>query len=96
MYICIVLELAIAYYLVMDACMTLSLFQYLQNPEEKRVKFKVLFVEKSSTLTDFMSSKNISSFKSGQVFHEFSANNGGFSLLHYVEVIIIESSKVSP
>ena len=43
-----------------------------------------------------MSSKNITSFESAQVFHEFSANNEGlhFSLLHYVEVIIIETSKV--
>ena len=71
-------------------------FQYLQNPDpvEKSVNFKVLVVEKSSTLIDFMSDKKISSTEKERVFYELSPADKGFSLLHYVEVATIDDSKV--
>lgn len=70
------------------------MFQYLQNYSEKSIKFKVLVVEESSTLTEFMSGKKIYPFESEQVFYEFRPTDRGISLLHYVEVVTIEESKV--
>ena len=70
------------------------LFQYLQNPAEKRVKFKVFVVRTSSTLTDFMRDENISSNEMDQVFYELLADDNGHNLVHYVEVATIDGSEV--
>ena len=63
---------------------------------EKRVKFKVLVVQESSTLIDFMGVQKISSTEKERVFYELSPADEGLSLLHYVEVATIDESKVSP
>lgn len=67
---------------------------YLQNPAEKSAKFKVLVVKESSALTDFMTCKNISSNERDQIFCELSPSDTGLTLLHYVEIVTIEDSKV--
>lgn len=66
----------------------------MQNPAEKSVKFKVFFVEKTSTLTDFMAYKNISSSEKDRVFYELSTSDKGLTLLHYVEIATTNDSKV--
>ena len=66
----------------------------MQNPEEKRVKFKGFVVKKSSTLIDFMRDENISSDETDQVFYELLADVEGHNLVHYVEVATIEGAKV--
>ena len=74
------------------------MYEYLQNPEERRANFKVLAVETENlTLTDFMNDKSIPSTERKQVFVELSPEEKvpPLSLLHYVEVATIDDSKVS-
>ena len=68
----------------------------LQNPAEKRVNFKVFVVRRSSTLIDFMRDEKISLYERDQVFYELLADDKGHSLIRYVEIATIDSSKVSP
>ena len=65
---------------------------------EKRVRFKVLEVQESSTLNDFMRVKKISFTEKERIFYELSSadDSEGLSLLHYVEVATVDDSKVSP
>ena len=69
-----------------------------QNPAEKRVDFKVFAVKESSTLTDFMRDKKISPKEMDRVFYELlpviGSDDKGLSLVHYVEVVTIDDSRV--
>ena len=69
---------------------------YPQNPQEIHSNFEILFVKDNDThVSDFMKQSVGSQFESGRVFYEFSSIDRRFSLLHYLEVIIIDDSKVT-